>query len=182
MSENNVTVGIFASHTDAEEAVKRLSKIGYDMHRLSIIGADYEREEHPVGYYNMGDRARFWGREGAFWGSLWGLIMGGSGLFLIPALGTVFVLGPLVALLVSALEGAAVVGGISVFGAALYSLGIPKDSIINYETELKAHKYLLISHGSKEEVDRARDILKTIDQSHVATHYAESELDSVRLG
>lgn len=46
--------------------------------------------------------------------------------------------GPIVAWIVAALEGAAVVGGISAHGAGLYSLGIPKKSILQYETSLKA--------------------------------------------
>ncbi len=36
-----------------------------------------------------------------------------------------------------ALEGAAVVGGLSALGAGLYSIGIPKDSVFQYETAVK---------------------------------------------
>ena len=53
---------------------------------------------------------------------------------------------------------------------ALYSIGIPKDSIIKYEESLKADKFLLIVHGTKNEVERARDMLKTIDAEEVEIH------------
>ena len=39
-------------------------------------------------------------------------------------------------------------GGLTALGAALYSIGIPKDSIVTYETALKADKFLLLVHGA----------------------------------
>ena len=44
--------------------------------------------------------------------------------------------GPLVAWIVGALEGAVLMGGLSALGAGLYSIGIPKDSVVKYETAL----------------------------------------------
>jgi uncharacterized membrane protein len=57
--------------------------------------------------------------------------------------------------------GAAVGGGAGIVAAALSSLGIPKDSVIRYEKDLKAHKFLLIASGTDAEVERARAILAT---------------------
>src|SRR3989442_9816962 len=31
---------------------------------LSIVGKDYHTEEHVIGYYNTGDRMKFWGKLG----------------------------------------------------------------------------------------------------------------------
>lgn len=55
------------------------------------------------------------------------------------------------------------VGGLSVLGAALFSLGLPRDQVIKYEAWLKADKYLVIAHGSAEEVERARGILRRLE-------------------
>ena len=44
-------------------------------------------------------------------------------------------------------------------GAGLYSLGIPNNSIVEYETEVKNGKLLLVAHGTADEVERARDLL-----------------------
>src|SRR5271157_2151982 len=137
MSETNAVVAIYDSHSQAEEAVKELQKSGFDMKKLSIVGKDYHTEEQVVGYYNTGDRMKYWGKTGAFWGGLWGMLFGAA-FFAIPGLGPILVAGPLVAWIVGALEGAAVIGGVSAIGAGLYSLGIPKDSVVKYDTALKA--------------------------------------------
>jgi len=44
-------------------------------------------------------------------------------------------------------------------GAALYNLGIPKDSIVRYEAALKTGKFVLIAHGPLFETTLAREIL-----------------------
>ena len=154
----NAVVAIYKSHTEAEAAVKELQRSGFDMKKLSIVGRDEHRDEHVIGYYNAGDRMKYWGKLGAFWGGFWGLLFG-SGFFLIPGIGPLLVAGPLVSWIVGALEGAVVVGGLSAIGAGLYSLGIPKDSILRYETALKTGKYVLIVHGSMDETTRAKEIL-----------------------
>jgi hypothetical protein len=158
MDDNGAAVAVYADHEKAEEAVKALQHAGFDMHKLSIVGADYHSEEHVVGYYNSGDRMMAWGKNGAFWGGIWGLFFGAA-FFVIPGIGPLLAAGPLVAAIVSALEGAVVVGGITALGAGLAGLGIPKDSVLQYETELKAGKFLLVAHGGRQDAERAKDIL-----------------------
>ena len=158
MNKNNAIVAIYPSHTAAEAAVKELQQSGFDMKKLSIVGRDYHTDEHVVGYYNAGDRMQVWGKTGAFWGGLWGLLFG-SAFFWIPGLGPLLVAGPLVSWIIGALEGAVLVGGLSAVGAGLYSLGIPKNSILQYETALKTGKFVLIAHGSLDETTRAKEIL-----------------------
>ena len=68
MSKGNVGVAIFNTHSEAENAVKELQKSGFDMKKLSIVGKDYHTEEQVVGYYHTGDRMKYWGKLGAFWG------------------------------------------------------------------------------------------------------------------
>ena len=143
------------------------------MTKLSIVGRDYHTEEHVTGYYSTGDRMKYWGKLGAFWGGLWGLLVGGA-FFAIPGIGPVLVAGPLVGWIVGALEGAAVVGGLNALGAGLYSIGIPKDSILRYETALKTDKFLLILHGSQAEVTRAQEILRATPTVEVGVHVDES--------
>ena len=86
MSEQNAVVAVYATHAEAEEAVKELQRAGIDMHTLSIVGKDSHTDEHVVGYYNTGDRMKYWGKIGAFWGGFWGLLFG-SAFFAIPGLG-----------------------------------------------------------------------------------------------
>jgi len=95
--------------------------------------------------------------------------------FIIPGLGPILVAGPLVAWIVGALEGAVVVGGLSALGAGLYSIGIPKDSVVEYETALKANKFLLVAHGTVGEAAQARDTLQTTNPLELAVHAAQRE-------
>ena len=165
MTEKNAVVAIYESHAEAEAALKELQKAGFDMKKLSIVGKDYHTEENVVGYYNAGDRMKRWGKSGAFWGGLWGLLLG-SAFFAIPGIGPVLVAGPLVAWIVGALEGAVVVGGLSAVGAGLYSIGIPKDSIVEYEAAIKSDKFILLAHGTADEVEKARGIMGSASTVH----------------
>jgi uncharacterized membrane protein len=169
MSQNNSIVAIYPTHTAAEAAIKELQQSGFDMKKLSIVGRDQHSDEHVIGYYNAGERMKYWGKTGAFWGGLWGMLFG-SAFFLIPGVGPLLVAGPLVAWIVGALEGAVVVGGLSAVGAGLFSLGIPKDSILRYETALKTDKFVLIAHGSMNDTTRAKEILQRTNPEALDQH------------
>ena len=177
MSNNDTIVAVYNSHSEAEQAVKELQKSGFDMRKLSIVGKDYHTEESVVGYYNTGDRMRHWGKFGAFWGGLWGLLVGAA-FFAVPGIGPVLVAGSLVAAIVGVLEGAVVVGGLSAIGAGLYSLGIPKNSVIQYETAIKTNKFLLIAHGTADEVEGARSMLQATNPTVLDTHPGEKTMAS----
>jgi hypothetical protein len=169
METAGTVIAVFADHQAAETAVKKLTAAGFAMKNLSVVGKGYHTEEKVVGFYNVGDRVKFWGKRGAFWGGLWGLFLGG--LFMtIPVVGHVIVLGYLAAMAVSAVESAIVVGGLSALGAALYSIGIPKDSVIQYEAALKADDFLVMAHGTTAEMARAKAILGTANPSRLDVH------------
>ena len=169
MSEQDSVVAVYDTHLEAEGAVKELQHAGIDMHTLSIVGRETHTDEHVVGYYNAGDRMKYWGTAGAFWGGFWGMLFG-SAFFAIPGIGPLLVAGPLVAWIVGALEGAAIVGGLSAVGAGLYSIGIPKDSVLEYELALKTDKFLLMVHGATSDVERARGILNRTRPIQVTLH------------
>jgi uncharacterized membrane protein len=172
MEDTNATVAVFESHAEADEAVKELQKAGFDMKKLSVVGKDYHTEEQVVGYYNAGDRMKHWGKLGAFWGGLWGLLFGAA-FFWVPGIGPILVGGPLVASIIAALESAVVVGGISAIGAGLVSIGIPKNSIVEYESALKVGKYVVVAHGTADDVAKAKNILSTLKPADLKDHVLE---------
>ncbi len=172
MTEQSSVVAVYSSHDGAEEAVKELQRAGVAMRTLSIAAKDTHTDENVVGYYNTGDRMKYWGEMGAFWGGFWGLLFG-SAFFAIPGIGPVLVAGPLVAWIVGALEGAVVVGGLGAIGAGLYSIGIPKNSVLDYELDLKTDKFLVIVNGSEADVDRARSILNSTQPYKLNVHSAQ---------
>jgi len=94
----------------------------------------------------------------------------GAAFFWVPGIGPLLVAGPLSASIVAALESAVVVGGLSALGAALYSIGIPKDSVLRYETAVKVNKYLLVAHGTAAEIAKANEILKTTKPAELNEH------------
>jgi hypothetical protein len=169
MEKVDTVVAVFADHDAAEAAVKKLAASGLEMKNLSLVGKGYHTEEKVVGFYNTGDRIKFWGKRGAFWGGFWGLFLGG--LFMsVPVIGHVVVLGYLAAVAISGIENAVVLGGLSALGAALYSIGIPKDSVLQYESDLTADDYLVMAHGTAEEVARAKAILGTVNATRLDVH------------
>lgn len=162
----SAVIAIYDTHELADHAVKEIQQAGFDMKKLSIVGKGYHSEEQPIGYYTTGKKMEVWGGIGATWGAIWGGFWGllfGAGFFMIPGIGPIMAAGPLVALLVGALEGGVVIGGLSALGAALFNMGVPKDSVVRYETAIKADKFVLIVHGSEEDVQRAKTL---IDQAH----------------
>jgi len=177
MTKTDIAVAVYNLHTQAEAAVKTLQSAGFDMKKISIIGKDYQTEEHVVGFLNAGDRAIIFGKLGAFWGGLMGVLFG-SAMMLIPVVGHVIVLGPLAATLFSGLQGAILVGGISALAGALMSLGIPKDSVLRYETALKAGKFMLVVHGDAQEIKRAHELLMTSGLESFDHHPVQDESPS----
>jgi uncharacterized membrane protein len=169
MSTTNSIVAVYDTHEQTEAAIKELQQAGVDMKSLSIAAKDTHTDEHVVGYYNAGDRMKYWGKFGAFWGGFWGLLFG-SAMFAIPGIGPILVAGPLVSWIIAGLEGAVVVGGASALGAGLVSIGIPKDSVLEYDTALKTDKFLLIVHGTPEQVSQVKSIIEGTQHSSYTVH------------
>ena len=162
LRKNDLTARGYQVLTESQEA-------GVDMKSLSIAARDTHTDEHVVGYYNAGDRMKYWGKVGAFWGGFWGLLFG-SAAFAIPGIGQILVAGPLVAWIIAGLEGAAVVGGVSAVGAGLVSIGVPKDSVLKYDVALKTDKFVLIVHGTPDEVTKAKDIIEGTEHTSYTVH------------
>ena len=159
MDNEHAPFFIFNTHEEAETAIHTLSRSGFDVKKVSLVGKGYHTEEHPVGFYTVGDKIKAWGGAGAFWGGIWGLLLAPAVLF-VPGLGLLAMAGPIAASLIGALEGVVVVGGLSALGAALSQIGVPKDQVIKYEAALKVDKYVLMVHGSEEEQAKARTVLE----------------------
>jgi len=115
-----------------------------------------------------------WGKVGAFWGGVWGLLIG-SAFFMIPGLGPILAEGPIVGWIVAGLEGAVEVGALGALGAGLYSKGIPKDSIVKYEAALKTDQFVLIAHGMAAEVAKAKDLIETTHPAQMSQHSGEAK-------
>lgn len=175
MKERNATVGVYQSHDEAVEAVKALAKGGFPMRRVSIIGKELKRVEDLQGYYTWKDSAKSGAGIGGFWGSLFGILIG-VGFVALPGVGGIFVAGSLAAIVLGGVEGAvfgSAAGGL--FGALL-GLGIGKAQVLKYQQSLQAGKFLVVAHGTAEEVTRATEILEGVEAISVEMHGQDAVL------
>jgi uncharacterized membrane protein len=166
--ERNATVAVFDRHDAAGAAVRALKDGGVDPAKLAVIGRGVHSEDRVVGFYNTGKQIKHWGAYGALWGGLWGWLL--VGLFWIPGIGHVTAAGWIIANLATAASGAAVGAGIGAIAAALSGVGVPDDAIPQYESALKADQYLVVVHGTADDVETAKAILDTTDATHVDVH------------
>jgi hypothetical protein len=169
MTSHSAVVAVFEHHRQAQDAVKKLADAGFEIVKVNIVGKVCHTEEKVVGFFNAGDRIKFWGKHGTFWGGLWGLFVGGLSMT-VPVVGPIVVLGHRGAIVLGAVEGAALGGGMSALGAALFGIGIPKDTVLDYETAVKTDSFLVMVNGSPEEVDHAKTILATANPSRLDVH------------
>ena len=148
-------VAIYRTHIDAEAAVRRLAADGLPVETISIIGRHFETHEDIQGFYRPADAALAGAGDGAWFGGVFGLMLGAMGFFILPALGAFMVLGPLSGMIAGAVGGA----GVGALINGLVTLGIPRDQALKYQEKLQAGEFLVVVHGSANEVARAHEIL-----------------------
>jgi hypothetical protein len=151
-------VAVYHDHAEAEKAVRRLHDAGFAMSDLSIIGRDLQLSEVPVGLVNAGDYAKAGAGTGAWFGGLFGLLVGAAFL-IIPGVGPVIIAGPLTAAVLAGLEGAIAGTALGGLTGALVGWGVPKDRALSYETHIKGGKFLVLVRGVSEVTERARVLL-----------------------
>jgi hypothetical protein len=169
MAATDSVIAVFNAHHEAVAAVRRLDQAGFPFESLSVVGKVDHVEEKPLGFYVAGDRIQFWGKRGPLWGSLWSLFAGGASVTL-PVTGQIMVLGYLAPLVASAVEGTIMAGGLSVLGAALYSAGVSRDSITQYEQAVRADGFLVVVHTEADELVRAKALLLLDKPSRLDGH------------
>ena len=162
-------VAVYPDHAEAEEAVRQLHEAGFAMGDLSIIGRDFQMSEEPVGFVSPGDYAKAGAGTGAWFGGLFGLLVGAAFLIL-PGVGPVVVAGPLAAALLAGLEGAIAGTALGSLAGALVGWGVPKDRALKYETQIKGGKFIVVARGVPEAIARARNLLGPHAPEHVEVY------------
>jgi hypothetical protein len=161
-------VGLFLEEGRAEAAVSRLIEADFPMDMISILGKAQSSGDDPLGLYyaNAGERVKGWGKIGAFWGGLWGLLTGAAGMFLIPGVGPVMAAGPVVEALAGALTGAGVAGGAMAGAAAVSHLivamrrsGVPEKDLEALHAALEDGEYVVMLRLDGREVERWQSVL-----------------------
>jgi len=86
----------------------------------------------------------------------------------IPGIAPIVIAGPIAGVLAGWLEGA-IVGGagaaaIGGLAGALGGLGIPKNEILKYETQIQAGEFLILVTGNSDDVNQAEQLLDKISR------------------
>src|SRR5438876_8486813 len=155
--------GIATTHGQAERIVEQLQAQGFATSEISVLMPD------TGGTRDVGHVKATKAPEGATTGAATGGVIGllaGIGALAIPGVGPFIAAGPIMAALSGAAVGAAtggVVGG-------LIGLGIPEIEAKRYEEKLRKGNYLIAVHADEsEDVDRAKDIFKTVGAEDIST-------------
>jgi uncharacterized membrane protein len=160
----NAAIGVYDSHEKAIEAVKELKDAGYPVSHLSIIGkAEVEvvdkelhtQEKNPLNLVGVG--------VGTTVGATLG-ILAGVGVFAVPGLGFLYGAGALVGA-IAGFDFGLIGGGIA---SVLATVGLKDHETKDYQDHLEEGKYLVIAQGSKEDVAKAMDIVKSHGQHTAA--------------
>ncbi len=168
MTEQSV-VGVYDVASKAEDAVHALDRAGTPIRQVSIIAQNMQSEKEIHGYIGSGDIAKTGAETGAWVGGIFGLLIGAAFIW-VPGFGPLIVAGPFAAALLGGIEGAvAGATGGGVLGA-LVGWGVSKKHVLKYEEHLRGGKYLVVVHGTHEQVENAREILRGTGPHELEIH------------
>ena len=149
----NTTIGVYASHEKAIEAVQELKRAGYPVEQISLIGKAVIIDDLMHVKHNR------WIKNtpviiGAILGPILGILTGVK-IFAITGLGFLFGIGAGLGALAGFSLGI-VCGGIL---SLLATLVIKRSAILKYHEHLEEKGFQVIAHGTNEEVNKAKAIL-----------------------
>lgn len=157
-----LVVGVYTDQARAQQLVEKLIAEDYPMDRISLLSRVGGAGDDILGvtYHDTTERMKVWGKHGAFWGAVWGLLASATGMFVLPGLGPLLVAGPIVEAFSAAIAGAAVAGGtmagaaaISQLASALHRIGIPEEQLQQIEAAIEAGHYVVILHCASDEAE-----------------------------
>jgi hypothetical protein len=163
--DDRAVIAVFPDIEATEQAVRKLAAEGFPLDRISIIGKDLQSELRVNGVVTTGDIAGPSAATGAWVGGLFG-VLSGLALLFIPGAGPLIVLGPLAAGAVGAAQGALIGGAV---GAVLGHF-VAKQHLPRYESLVRAGSYLVVVHGTDDDVSRARTLLIDSGSTDVQRH------------
>ncbi len=150
-------VKVYENYDEAAKAVNLLLERGVLKKYISVIGKGEQEEKNEFEFNKENNNMIFWGEQGAFWGSLWGLLSGGI-LFWVPGFGPLVATGRILAAIAGMVGGAAILGAGGAMTSWFVDVGIEKSLAHKYAEMLKENKILLIVHGEDAAVEMAEDI------------------------
>ncbi len=147
--------GIFEHKNHAIAALENLIENDFPPDQLSLLQKNGGFGDDILGlsYSSTEERVKAWGKQGMFWGGIWGLLASTNGMFIIPGLGVLLAAGPIVSALGGALSASTIIGGtlagaavLAELASALHEIGIPKEHLDEIHRHIEVGKLLLVLH------------------------------------
>ncbi|WP_219729965.1 general stress protein [Sodalinema gerasimenkoae] len=157
-------VGIFATQSEAERALRDVKDSGFPMDRVSVIAKDKNRpvsdDLHGGDEGNKADEGAAVGAAtGGTIGTITGLLVG-LGVLAIPGIGPIMLAGATATAVATTAGGAAIGAATGGLIGALVGLGIPEERAKVYKQRVAQGDYLVIVDGTEADITRAGKILK----------------------
>ena len=154
----HLLVAVFKGREKAERAIGRLIENDYPANRISLLGRGVANGDDILGVYHPTalERMKAWGKQGAIWGGLWGLLGGTAAAFTVPGLGALLVIGPIVEGIATAVAGAgamAVAALLSEVLVVLHRFGVPEEDLQRMEQAIKDGSFVMILQGDDAELE-----------------------------
>lgn len=158
----DLAVGVFNDQDKATALVEKLIEKDFPPDRISLLHQSGGTGDDMLGisYSDTGERIKVWGEQGAFWGTIWGLLAGATGMFVLPGVGPLMAAGPIVDAIAGAIAGGALTSGVMAGAAALtnlasalHKLGIPEESLQEIHELVEQGNYVVILHCSSDEIE-----------------------------
>ncbi len=141
-----LAIGLYSSEEKTLQTIEKLIKEKFPADQLSLL-----RKAGGTGvglaYTNTKERVKAWGKHGVVWGVLWGMSAGTTGLFVLPGLGPLLAVGPVVDALGEAIAGVVAPEGSGVLtqlASALHSIGVPASAIKQIHRAIETDHYVII--------------------------------------
>jgi len=163
--KRHLLVAVFEGREQAERAIGRLVDNDYPADRISLLGRGVVSGDDILGVYHPSalERMKAWGKQGAVWGGLWGLLGGAAGAFAVPGLGALFVIGPIVEGIAAAVAGAgamALAALLSEVLVVLHRFGVPEEDLRQLEQAIRDGCFVMIIQGDDAELEVQRGWLQ----------------------
>src|SRR5262245_54554541 len=168
MAEQSV-VGVYKTMDEAEQAARALDSAKFPINQVTLVTKDISTEKKVHGYVTACDVSKQGAKTGAWLGGIFGLLVGAAFMW-VPGVGPVIVAGSLSAALLGGVEGAVAGSALGGILSGLAAWGISKQHILKYEEIGRAGKFLVVAHGSADNVKKAQSILAGTGPSELTAH------------
>ena len=159
----HLAVGVFSDSGKATRLVEKLIAEDFPQDRISLLHKSGGSGDDMLGisYADDNERVKVWGEHGAFWGAIWGMLAGATGMFVLPGLGPLLAAGPIVEAIAGAVAGGVLTGGamagaaaLTGLASALHRMGLPEEALQQIHDAVDEGDYVVILHCAADEVDK----------------------------